>query len=88
MHSKNQATSIALPFVIWAFCCALNKNYKIMLVPLALMLLFKENLSLVWLCIGAFIAVKHKKLETNFKYFCWRISNGIKYLLLHYSFIF
>ena len=61
MYAGNQATALALPFIVLAFMLAMNKSYRAMWIPLILLLFFKENLSLVWICLGMFLIVEHKK---------------------------
>ena len=61
MYAENQATSLALPLIVLAFMFALTKRYSWMWVPMIGLLFFKENLALVWMCLGMFIAVEQKK---------------------------
>ncbi len=61
MYAGNQSTTLSLPFIVLAFMLAMNKSYRLMWLPLLAVVFFKENLPLVWICLGMFIGVEQKK---------------------------
>ena len=73
MYAENQATSLAIPLIVWAFFLAFEKKYVKMLLPLILIVFFKENLPLIWVSIGLFILLEQK----NFKWGISTILSGI-----------
>ena len=60
LYAENQATSLAIPLIVWAFFLAFERKYWRMLIPLIGIVFFKENMPLVWVSLGFFIALEQK----------------------------
>jgi uncharacterized membrane protein len=54
LHFQNVSTGIIIPFIMASFFFAYEKKHLLMYLCLAFILLFKENMALVWLSVGAF----------------------------------
>lgn len=63
MYAENQATSLAIPLIVWAFFLTYEKKYKRMLIPLIAIVFFKENLPLIWVSLGLFILIEQKNYK-------------------------
>lgn len=63
MTSHNAATTIIIPFILLAFLFAWKHKYIFMYLFLFFLLLFKENMGLVWLCVGMFLMIEKKEYK-------------------------
>ncbi|KAK3604011.1 hypothetical protein CHS0354_026810 [Potamilus streckersoni] len=72
-----QPSTPATAFIIGAFYLLITGRYLWALLPLILILFFKENLALVWLCAGAYIFLYRKKYILGSVLFIAGIAAGI-----------
>ena len=61
LNFEFQPSSLALPFVVLAFQTMHYKQYKMMFLWLAILLLFKENMVFVWVSVGIYLLIIEKK---------------------------
>ena len=58
--AENQATALAIPLIVWAFFLAFEKRYVKMLLPLTLIIFFKENLPIIWVSLDYLYGLNKK----------------------------
>ena len=61
--SRFQPSSLSLPFILLSFLYAIKKDYFKMFLFLIFLIGFKENLPLVWVCMGFFLILYQKKYK-------------------------
>lgn len=55
LFSEFQPSSLALPFIVISFNLAIQKRYWVVILPLLLLLGFKEHMALIWIAVGFYI---------------------------------
>ena len=66
-------SSLALPFIMLSFLYAIRKDYFKMFLYLIFLTGFKENLPLIWVCVGLFLLLYQKKYKVGI----WTLSMGV-----------
>jgi uncharacterized membrane protein len=61
--AENQGTAIILPFILLAFFYAFEGKLFKMFLNLGLILLFKENMAIIWVAVGFFLLVEKKQTK-------------------------
>lgn len=82
LFAENYATGLILPFIILAFFAAWEGKKLRMIIYLISILFFKENMALVWLCLGMFLIVEKKDYKWGSGLFISGIFIGLGIFLV------
>ena len=63
--AENQGVAIILPFILLSFFYAFEGKFVKMFLNLALILLFKENMAIIWVCVGFFLIAEKKQYNNQ-----------------------
>lgn len=77
-----QVSSLSLPIIFLVFYWILKNNFKLIFIPLILLLGFKENLALIWIVSGIYIFTYSQRRILG----AWLVSLGMIFLYVfpHY----
>lgn len=82
-RAENQGSGMSLVFIALAFYYAYQSRWRYMLLNLGALLLFKENLTIIWACVGLFLIVEKKDYKRGLSL----IGAGVVLLIILLKFI-